>query len=55
MFYKYIYILFFSFVLSQDRASINGFVRNDGTGEPVSYANVYISNTNSGTATNSDG
>ncbi|GIR29744.1 MAG: TonB-dependent receptor [Candidatus Neomarinimicrobiota bacterium] len=36
-------------------ASINGFVRDDASGEPISYANVFLSNSSIGAATNSDG
>tara|TARA_B100001758_G_scaffold133324_1_gene114762 strand:- start:1066 stop:3465 length:2400 start_codon:yes stop_codon:yes gene_type:complete len=39
-------------ILSQ---SINGFVREEKTGEPISYANVFLSNTTLGSATNRDG
>ena len=36
-------------------ASINGFIRDDASGEPISYANVFLSNSSLGAATNSDG
>ena len=52
------YLLFFisGFLLSQSMtASINGFVRDDASGEPISYANVFLSNSSIGAATNSDG
>ena len=35
--------------------SINGFVREESTGEPIPYANVYLSESNFGTTTNDDG
>ena len=45
----------FSILNAQNKASISGFVREIETGEPLSYANVFISGTLMGTATNSDG
>ena len=43
-------------LLSQtNTASINGFVRDDASGEPISYANVFLSNSSIGAASNSDG
>ena len=46
----------FGFLFSQSMtASINGFVRDDASGEPISYANVFLSNSSIGAATNSDG
>tara|TARA_X000001036_G_scaffold34843_2_gene28388 strand:+ start:1184 stop:3571 length:2388 start_codon:yes stop_codon:yes gene_type:complete len=42
-------------LLGQNTSSINGFVRNDLNGEPISYANVFISNTSLGAATDRDG
>jgi hypothetical protein len=36
-------------------ATIRGVVRDDATGEPVMYANVYISGTSNGVSTNLDG
>ncbi len=44
-----------SYLLSQQGTSISGFVRNENTGEPISYANVFISNSGLGSATNRDG
>ena len=35
--------------------SINGFVREQSTGEPIPYANVYLAELNVGTSTNDDG
>ena len=40
---------------AQTTSSINGFVRDDATGEPISYANVFLANTSLGAATNQDG
>ena len=40
---------------AQSTSSINGFVRDDATGEPISYANVFLSNTTLGAAANRDG
>ena len=48
-------ILFSSYVFSQNISSVNGFVRDDTSGEPISYANVFLSNSNLGVATNQDG
>ena len=42
-------------LMGANGSSINGFVRNDLDGEPISYANVFISNTSLGAATNRDG
>jgi len=44
-----------TFLSAQSTSSINGFIRNDVNGEPISYANVFISNTLLGAATNRDG
>ena len=55
------YLLFSIFFLSglllsqTNTASINGFVRDDASGEPISYANIFLSNSSIGAATNSDG
>ena len=35
--------------------TINGFVRDSESGEPISYANVFLANTALGAATNQDG
>ena len=35
--------------------TINGFVRDSASGEPISYANVFLANTALGAATNQDG
>ena len=35
--------------------SINGFVREESSGEPISYANIFLENTSLGAATNRDG
>ena len=40
---------------AQTLFNINGFVRDNATGEPISYANVFLSNTSIGAAKNSDG
>ena len=49
-------IFFISGLFAQPiTASINGFVRDDASGEPISYANVFLSNSSLGAATNSDG
>ena len=52
----YLIFFIFGFLFSQSMtASINGFVRDDASGEPISYANVFLSNSSIGAATNSDG
>ena len=48
-------IVILSILSAQDKSSISGFVREVETGEPISYANVFIPGTSMGTATNSDG
>ena len=51
------FLMMFSVIIlmGANGSSINGFVRNDLDGEPISYANVFISNTSLGAATNRDG
>ena len=51
----YIIIFFSSYLFSQGLYSISGFVRDDTSGEPISYANVFLSNSTLGAATNQDG
>ena len=49
-------IFFISGLFAQPiTASINGFIRDDASGEPISYANVFLSNSLLGAASNSDG
>ncbi len=48
----FVFYLLVSTLLSQ---SINGFVREKSSGEPISYANVFLSNTALGAATSRDG
>ena len=48
----FVFYLLVSTLLSQ---SINGFVREESSGEPISYANVFLSNTVLGAATSRDG
>ena len=52
---KYILIFSIDLLIGQGTSSVSGFVRNDASGEPISYANVYISNSTMGAATNRDG
>ena len=42
-------------ILCQKYVSMNGFVRDESNGEPISYANVFLSNTSMGAATNNEG
>ena len=51
----YIIIFFSSYLFSQGISSISGFIRDDSSGEPISYANVFLSNSTLGAATNQDG
>ena len=53
---KYSFLLFFIITVNaQEMSTISGFVRDDATGEPISYANVFLSETSIGSATNVDG
>jgi len=45
----------FSILFSQTTLDIHGFVRDDSSGEPISYANVFLSNSTIGVATDRDG
>ena len=51
------YLIFFIFVsfFSINDCQHKWFVRDDASGEPISYANVFLSNSSIGAATNSDG
>ncbi len=48
-------IIFSSVLFAKEKSSVSGFIRDDATGEPISYANVFISNSTMGAATNRDG
>ena len=53
---KYILLLFFIIAVNaQEMSTISGFVRDDATGEPISYANVFLAEPSLGSATNVDG
>ena len=55
---KIFYYIFFIFALglqAQEFGTISGFVRDQATGEPLSYANVFIKDSNKGGITNLDG
>ena len=54
-FFKYSLLVLVCCLKAQTTSSINGFVRDDATGEPISYANVFLSNTTLGDAANRDG
>ena len=54
-YFKGIIFILYTLLNGQNTSSINGFVRNNSDGEPISYANVFISNTSIGTTTNRDG
>ena len=54
-YFKGIIFTLYTLLNAQNTSSINGFVRNNSDGEPISYANVFISNTSIGTTTNRDG
>ena len=49
------FLIFTSVVFSQETATISGFVRDDATGEPLAYTNVFIKESNIGSAANIDG
>ena len=42
-------------IFAQETATISGFVRDEASGEPLGYANVFIKDTNIGGATNMEG
>jgi len=48
-------IFLFAIISSKSGQVINGFVRDDATGEPLSYANVFIKDSNIGVASGVDG
>ena len=54
-FFRFFIFFLSAFLFSQTTIDISGFVRNDVNGEPISYANVFLSNSSIGAATNSDG
>ena len=54
IFYYIIFILVIS-IQAQESGTISGFVRDKGTGAPLSYANVFIKASNKGGITNLDG
>ncbi len=51
----FIYLFFINIINAKGFSTISGFVRDDASGEPISYANVFIPNSNLGAATNQDG
>ena len=53
--FRYIPFIFTLFVYAQEMGTISGFVRDEATGEPLSYANVFIKDSNIGGITNLDG
>jgi len=53
--FRYIPFIFTLCVYGQETATISGFVRDEATGEPLSYANVFIKDSNIGGITNLDG
>ena len=53
--FNYINLIFIFVLQAQDFGTISGFVRDEATGEPLSYANVFIKDTNKGGITNLDG
>jgi len=52
---RIISIITLSCIFSQENININGFIRDIESGEPISYANIFLSDTNYGTASNIDG
>ncbi|MCK4297042.1 MAG: carboxypeptidase-like regulatory domain-containing protein, partial [Candidatus Marinimicrobia bacterium] len=51
----FILVLINSVLYAQSKPSISGFVREEATGEPLSYVNVFLKGTYWGTATKQDG
>ena len=49
------FLIFTSVVFSQETATISGFVRDDASGEPLAYTNVFVKESNIGSAANIDG
>jgi hypothetical protein len=50
-----LFLLLGTIANSQDVSTINGFIREAETGEPIAYANVFIKDSNLGSASNIDG
>jgi len=50
-----IFVIISAKLFAQSNPSISGFVREDATGEPLSYVNVFLKGTFLGTATRLDG
>ncbi len=50
-----IFLSFLPLIAIAENSSINGFIRESETGEPIGYANVFLANTSLGSATNQDG
>jgi len=56
--FKNIFLIFFILIINaQEQSTISGFVRDNATGEPLSYVNVFvvIEDSYKGSATNQDG
>ena len=53
--FRYVPFIFTLFVYAQGTGTISGFVRDKATGEPLSYANVFVKDSNIGGITNLDG
>ena len=49
------FFLFGLLTYAQATSTISGFVRENATGEPISYANIFLSNSGFGAASNKDG
>ena len=50
-----LFFILTSVVFSQEAATIGGFVRDDASGEPLAYTNVFVKGSNTGSAANIDG
>jgi|TARA_B100000035_G_scaffold42560_2_gene31880 hypothetical protein len=50
-----LFLFLISVVFAQEAATISGFVRDDATGEPLAYTNVFVKGSNVGSAANIDG
>ena len=50
-----LFLFLISVVFAQEAATISGFVRDDASGEPLAYTNVFVKESNIGSAANIDG
>ena len=50
-----LFLFLISVVFAQEAATISGFVRDDASGEPLAYTNIFVKESNIGSAANIDG